>query len=141
MRAWTVPATSAASRQPLPGGRVRAATATAVTRPPEFVATCSRMGAVRLPDRSRSHENSTPPAVVVATAAATPATVRPRAPASPLARSACRVGRMCHTPNTQLVTAMAVDFGMTRRSAACSTPRKATSSHSAVPTGIRISAW
>ena len=48
---------------------------------------------------------------------------------------------MCHTPNTPLVTAMAAVFGMTRRSAACSTPRKAISSHNAVPTGIRISAW
>ena len=35
---------------------------------------CSRIGAVRVPDRSRSHENSAPPAIVPATPAVTPAT-------------------------------------------------------------------
>jgi hypothetical protein len=47
---------------------------------------------------------------------------------------------MCQMPNTPLVTTMAAVPGMTRRSAACSTPRNAISSHRAVPTGMRISA-
>jgi ABC-type oligopeptide transport system ATPase subunit len=135
-----VPAAGWLSDNPCPTAGSAAATASAAIRPPELVATCKRMGAVTLPDLSRNQEKTTPPAVVAATAAATPATARPRVLASPLARSAWRVGRMCHRPNTQLVTAMAVALGITRRSAACSTPRKAISSHSAVPTGIRTSA-
>ena len=48
---------------------------------------------------------------------------------------------MCQIPKMPLVTAIAAASGMTRRSAACSTPRKATSSHSTVPAGIRTVAW
>jgi len=51
------------------------------------------------------------------------------------------VGRMCQMPNTALVIAIAAGPGSTRRSAAWSTPRNAVSSHSTVPTGIRMMTW
>jgi hypothetical protein len=82
-----------------------------------------------------------PPAAVAATPAATPATAWLRLSARPLARNAPAVGRTCHTPNTPLVTTIAAGSDMTRRSAACSTPRNATSSHSTVPTGMRTRVW
>ena len=46
---------------------------------------------------------------------------------------------MCQMPNTPLVTTIAAVSDMTRRSAACSTPRNAVSSHRTVPTGMRTS--
>ena len=105
------------------------------------MARCSSTGAASRPDRARSQENSAPPAAVTATPAATRAAACPRSPASPLARSAAAVGRTCQTPNTPLATAIAAGSGTTRRSAACSTPRNAISSHSTVPTGIRNATW
>ena len=76
-----------------------------------------------------------------ATLAATdPATAR-RLAASWLIRSASTVGRTCQSPNTRLVTARAAGRGRTRRKAAWSTPRNATSSHSTVPAGMRTVTW
>ena len=77
------------------------------------------------------------PAAVAATPEATAARVCPGRSASRLTRAAPAVGWMCQMPNTPLVTAIAAPAGMTRPSAACSTPRKAVSSHSTVPSGIR----
>ena len=105
------------------------------------MAMCSATGAARRPERARSQDSAAPPAAVTATPAATPVTAWRRPSARPLTRSAPAVGRMCHRPNTPLVTAIAAGSDMTRRSIACSTPRKAISSHAAVPTGIRIRVW
>jgi hypothetical protein len=95
------------------------------------------MGAARLPERTRSHDRSTPPAAVTATPEPMAAMVCRGLSASPLTRMAPAVGRMCQMPNTPLVTAIAAPPGMTRHSAAWSIPRKAVSSHSTVPSGMR----
>jgi hypothetical protein len=95
------------------------------------------MGAARLPERTRSHDRSTPPAAVTATLEPTAARVFRGPPASPLTRRAPAVGRTCQMPNTPFVAAIAAPPGMTRHSAAWSIPRKAVSSHSTVPSGMR----
>jgi hypothetical protein len=99
------------------------------------------MGAAMLPERDRSQENSRPPAEVTVTPAVTPAMAWRRLVARPLTRSASSVGRMCQRPNTVAVAATAARSGRTRRRAAWSTPRNAVSSHSTVPSGMRIAAW
>jgi hypothetical protein len=76
---------------------------------------------------------------VPAAIAVTASILAARPVASRLPASASAVGRMCQTPNTALAVTVAIGSGSTRRSAGCSTPRNAISSHQTVPTGMRTS--
>jgi hypothetical protein len=99
-------------------------------------------GAIRLLDRSLSQQKTRPATNVTATEPSTTSTCPPTLAAAPatarLSDIVCRVGRMCHRPNSAEVIRLA-RHGPHRRSAEPSrTPRKANSSGIAVTSTIDI---
>jgi hypothetical protein len=110
-----------------------------------FVAQCSAAGASSEPLRRRSSQNTTPDAAVNSTVPRTAISCadRPRPTALPIAwllAASPSDGSTCQMPNSADDTAVAATVPRSRRSRPHSTPRKATSSSSTVPSGMSTNA-
>jgi hypothetical protein len=103
---------------------------------------CRTTGASKLPLSTRSQVSASPASVVNSTAPMTAIRILRADVARSLTRSPMMVGMMCHNPNAaeEHSAAIGVEAPASRHSAN-NTPRKITSSVTAVPTGIRTSTY
>ena len=105
-----------------------------------MIAACAMTGAIRLRDRSRSQQKARPATNVTAIEPSTsrtwPPTVADRPLTARLSDIVCRVGAMCHRPNSAEVIRLARHGPHSLSAEPSRTPRKANSSGIAVNSTI-----